>query len=77
MRQDEPATTAVVAAVRRGGSRDVAPADDAGSGRTLSHVLTDWPVRCPNGARTVEVLVTAGGDVNARFRGSHREAPLH
>ncbi|MFD4637040.1 ankyrin repeat domain-containing protein [Lentzea sp. NPDC058436] len=51
--------------------------DDTGNRRTLLHVLTDWPARCPNGAQTVGVLVAAGADVNARFEGAHRETPLH
>lgn len=45
--------------------------------RTLLHVVTDWPGHFPNGAATVAVLVAAGADVNARFRGPHQETPLH
>lgn len=45
--------------------------------RTLLHVVTDWPGHFPNGAATVAALVEAGADVNARFRGSHEETPLH
>ncbi|USX54589.1 ankyrin repeat domain-containing protein [Lentzea sp. HUAS12] len=90
MRHDGPLAVAAVAAVRTGdlvalrrllaGEPGLATArivDDGGNGRTLLHVLTDWPARCPNGPQTVEVLVAAGADVNARFEGSHRETPLH
>ncbi|WP_432906996.1 ankyrin repeat domain-containing protein [Micromonospora matsumotoense] len=45
--------------------------------RTLLHVVTDWPGRFPHGAVTVATLVAAGGDVDARFAGPHRETPLH
>ncbi|MGH3768721.1 MAG: hypothetical protein ACRDS0_21675 [Pseudonocardiaceae bacterium] len=47
--------------------------DPDGMSRTLLHVVTDWPGHFPNGAATVAVLVTAGADVNARFRGPHEE----
>jgi ankyrin repeat protein len=45
--------------------------------RTLLHVVTDWPGHFVNGAAAVVVLVEAGADVNARFRGPHTETPLH
>jgi hypothetical protein len=45
--------------------------------RTLLHVAADWPGHFPNGAATVEMLVEAGADVNARFDGRHTETPLH
>jgi hypothetical protein len=51
--------------------------DPGGMSRTLLHVVTDWPGHFPNGATTVAVLVEAGADVNARFRGPHQETPLH
>jgi hypothetical protein len=51
--------------------------DPEGMSRTLLHVATDWPGHFPNGAATVAVLVAAGADVNARFRGPHTETPLH
>lgn len=51
--------------------------DPKGMSRTLLHVATDWPGHFPNGAATVAALVEAGADVNARFRGPHRETPLH
>jgi hypothetical protein len=51
--------------------------DPEGMSRTLLHVATDWPGHFPNGAATIAVLVAAGADVNARFRGPHAETPLH
>jgi uncharacterized protein len=51
--------------------------DPDGMSRTLLHVATDWPGHFPNGAATVALLVEAGADVNARFRGPHAETPLH
>ena len=51
--------------------------DPEGMSRTLLHVATDWPGHFLNGAATVAVLVAAGADVNARFRGPHAETPLH
>jgi hypothetical protein len=51
--------------------------DPDGMSRTLLHVATDWPGHFPNGAATVALLVDAGADANARFRGPHAETPLH
>jgi ankyrin repeat protein len=51
--------------------------DPDGMSRTLLHVVTDWPGHFPGGAATVATLITAGADVNARFRGPHAETPLH
>jgi len=48
-----------------------------GETRTLLHVVTDWPGQFPDGPATVGILVEAGGDVDARFGGSHDETPLH
>ncbi|MCU9614709.1 ankyrin repeat domain-containing protein [Caldibacillus lycopersici] len=45
--------------------------------RSLLHIVTDWPGHLPNGAATVELLVQAGADVNARISESHTETPLH
>lgn len=48
------------------------------AGRTLLHVATDWPGNFPNGPRTVDVLVAAGAEVNAPYRGpDSAETPLH
>lgn len=51
--------------------------DPDGMSRTLLHVVTDWPGHVPNGAVAVAVLVAAGADIDARFRGPHGETPLH
>lgn len=45
--------------------------------RSMLHVATDWPGHFHNVARTIDVLVGAGADVNARFLGTHEETPLH
>lgn len=63
-----------LATARLGGG---ASCEDAGATRTLLHVVTDWPGHFPNGPATVEALVAAGADVDARFTGSHAETPLH
>jgi hypothetical protein len=55
------------------GSRDCAN----GMTRSLLHVVTDWPGHFPRGPETVEALIAAGADVNARFTGPHTETPLH
>jgi uncharacterized protein len=89
---DHPVAVAAVAAVRAGDAAAlkqllaenpwVATArlgddDPDGMSRTLLHVATDWPGHLPNVTATVAVLVAAGADVNARFRGPHAETPLH
>lgn len=51
--------------------------DPDGMSRTLLHVVTDWPGHYPHGTAIVRVLVDAGAQVNARFRGPHTETPLH
>ncbi|HEY4610177.1 MAG TPA: ankyrin repeat domain-containing protein [Ilumatobacteraceae bacterium] len=48
-----------------------------GMTRSLLHVATDWPGHFPRGPETVNALVEAGADVNARFTGPHTETPLH
>lgn len=45
--------------------------------RSLLHIAIDWPGCVPNGPEVISVLVRAGADVNARFKGSHAETPLH
>lgn len=47
------------------------------AGRTLLHVVTDWPGHLPNAAEMVAALVEAGADVDAAFVGNHAETPLH
>ena len=52
--------------------------DRIGIGRTLLHVVTDWPGYFPNGPRAVEVLLAAGADPDAVTSGGrHPETPLH
>ncbi|MET9229985.1 ankyrin repeat domain-containing protein [Lentzea sp. NPDC003310] len=90
MRHDDPRALAVTAAIRTGdltalrrllaedpGLATARIVDERGGGRTLLHVLTDWPARFPRGAETVAALAMAGADVNARFEGAHAETPLH
>lgn len=45
--------------------------------RSLLHVATDWPGHFPHVGEVITLLVEAGADVNARFRGAHKETPLH
>jgi ankyrin repeat protein len=45
-------------------------------GRTLLHVVTDWPGHRPNAAASVRALVSAGADVDARTEGKVPETPL-
>ncbi|RYB94949.1 ankyrin repeat domain-containing protein [Nocardioides oleivorans] len=51
--------------------------DPGGMSRPLLHVATDWPGHFPRVAETIAVLVAAGADVDARFRGPHEETALH
>ena len=44
---------------------------------SLLHVVTGWPGHFPNGPTSVNLLVEAGANVDARFRGDHTETPLH
>lgn len=89
---EDPLAVSVVAAIRSGdvaalrellaSHPELATArlgddDPAGMSRSLLHVATDWPGHFPNGPETVAMLVEAGADVNARFRGPHEETPLH
>ena len=50
---------------------------DARISRTLLHAATDWPGHYPNNPATVDVLVAAGAEVDARFAGPHSETALH
>jgi hypothetical protein len=89
---EHPQATAVVDAIRSGrvdalrqllrehpwlATARLGDDDPGGASRTLLHVATDWPGHFPNVAGTIGALVEAGADVNARFRGSHQETPLH
>ena len=47
-------------------------------GRTLLHVVADWPGHFPNGAAVVTALIAAGADPNApAAENSVDETPLH
>lgn len=47
-------------------------------GRTLLHILTDWPGFLPENTKTLQVLLEAGANINAKFAGkAHSETPLH
>jgi ankyrin repeat protein len=89
---DEPVAAAAVAAIHGGdvaaltrlldenpwlATARLGDDDPDGMSRTLLHVATDWPGHFPAVAATIAVLVAAGADVNARFRGPHDETPLH
>jgi uncharacterized protein len=91
---DDPRAVAVVSTIRNGDvdalqrvlNDDPALAttrivDECGVGRTLLHVVADWPGHFPNGARTAAVLIQAGADVNAPLMPADQkgvaETPLH
>jgi hypothetical protein len=88
----EPVARSVVTAIHAGrvdDLRDLLAAHDGlagarlgdddpdGMNRSLLHVATDWPGHFPDIAATIELLVSAGADVDARFHGPHEETPLH
>lgn len=51
---------------------------DSTEGRTLLHILADWPGKLPNAPANARTLIAAGADVNAEFYGNlHSETPLH
>ena len=92
IRDDDPRAVAVVSAIRAGEverlrqwlADDPALAtarivDASGVGRSLLHVVADWPGHFPRGGETVAVLIAAGADPNAQVV-SHPvapETPLH
>lgn len=55
--------------------------DDRRVGRTLLHIVADWPGHWPEGARTVALLARYGADVNASIPHPQQkeaaETPLH
>ena len=93
LRPDDPLAQSVVQAIKHGSPEELSALLDAhptlaaeklagGSsaawnGRTLLHVVTDWPGHVPGAGAKVAALAAAGADVDARFSGAHREAPLH
>lgn len=46
-------------------------------GRTLLHILADFPGHLPNNIAVAKYLINAGSNVNATFIGHHTETPLH
>lgn len=51
---------------------------DATEGRTLLHILADWPGHIANASELAKVIVSAGADVNTPFMGDlHSETALH
>jgi ankyrin repeat protein len=88
---DEPLVVAAVQAIQAGeveSLRDLLAEhpelahayvrDAEGCGRTLLHVVTDWPGHFPNGPATVALLNDVGADLDAAFTGGdHAETPLH
>ncbi len=89
---DTPLAIAVTAAIQKGDVETLSQllTENAGlatarlgkntpgkGSRTLLHILTDWPANFPNGAKTAEILIQGGADVNASFNGKHQETPLH
>ncbi|MGC8513843.1 MAG: ankyrin repeat domain-containing protein [Acidimicrobiales bacterium] len=47
-------------------------------GRTLLHLVTDWPGYWPNGPEIVQLVIERGGDPNHRGGDNHEgETPLH
>ena len=94
LRADEPLAVAVVNAIQKGDVgllQDLLcqnpglakatiskPEDATGNGRSLLHVVADWPGHFPNSAATVTTLAAAGAEVDARFTSPHsEETPLH
>lgn len=87
----DPAVVALVDAIHAGATQTVdrmlvtdphlakvGIVDACGVVRTPLHIVTDWPGHFPNGPGTVQRLVEAGADVNARVRGAEpAETPLH
>lgn len=81
---------AVTAAIRAGNVRELtgllaehpelttAHIGDASEGRTLLHILADWPGHLPNNEATAKALLDAGANINAEFVGElHSETALH
>lgn len=51
---------------------------DATEGRTLLHILADWPGHITSAPELARVIVAAGADINAPFMGDlHSETALH
>ncbi len=53
--------------------------DERRVGRTLLHIVADWPGHFPNGAQVVKVLIAAGADPSPVIENpphKHAETPL-
>jgi len=87
---DDPTVVALTSAVRSGDVRRLSEllaehphlatarfGDSDGMSREALHVATDWPGHFPGVAATIDVMIDAGANVNARFAGPHVETPLH
>jgi hypothetical protein len=94
LQEDDPMAVAVVKAIREGeieglirlfaehpGLAKAGIIDGRGVKRTLLHIVTDYPGHFPNGTMSVNLIVAAGGDVNAHvvFPDPMKigETPLH
>lgn len=85
----DPGADAAVAALRAGDLAALTRALDARSslardrlpgygGRTLLHVVADWPGYSPRGPQVVRLLIERGADPNVRGDDDERgESPLH
>ncbi len=53
--------------------------DEKGVGRTLLHIVSDWPGHFPRVAETIRLLANFGSDLNAAVTGVdwHQETALH
>jgi ankyrin repeat protein len=86
---EDPRAAEVVTAIQQGDvarlermlAADAALATARIRGRTLLHILADWPGHRPESARTAKLLAQHGADVNARFQHPQQkesaETPLH
>jgi ankyrin repeat protein len=93
LRPDDPLAQQVVLAIKQGSPEELQalldrhPGLAAGrlvggspsvwDGRTLLHVVTDWPGHVPGAGAKVTALAAAGADVDAASSGGHSETPLH
>jgi hypothetical protein len=93
LNDDDPVAVALTRALRQGAVEDlqrllasdpalarariVTPAGSRAGGRSLLHVLTDWPGPATNGPALVAALVARGAEVDAPFLGGHTETALH
>lgn len=92
--EKDPLAVSTVSAIKNGDidalklllrhNPELAPAwitDSGGVSRSLLHIATDWPGHFPNVKETIEVLISAGADINARLKhpdpNHPPETPLH